>query len=121
MRWIPALSGGSCINLLCAHPPFQIDGNFAAASGVPWLLADSALDEITLLPALPSSWRHVAARGLRGVNGYTVDLTVQDGRLTYLRLVSGSGRDTILLLGGRRVALTLAPGAEIVNPAELMP
>ena len=113
--------GGSYINLLCAHPPFQIDGNFAAASGVPRLLADSALDEITLLPALPSSWRNVTARGLRVANGYTVDLTVQEGRLTYLRLVSGSGRPTTLRLGDRRVTLTLAPGAEIVNPAELMP
>ena len=117
-----ALSGGgSYINLLCAHPPFQIDGNFAAASGVPRLLADSALDEITLLPALPSSWRNVAARGLRAANGYTVDLTVQEGRLTYLRLVAGSGRPTTLRLGDRRVTLTMAPGAEIVNPAELMP
>lgn len=113
--------GGSYINLLCAHPPFQIDGNFAAASGVPRLLADSALDEITLLPALPSSWRNVTARGLRVANGYTVDLTVQEGRLTYLRLVSGSGRPTTLRLGDRRATLTLAPGAEIVNPAELMP
>ena len=117
-----ALSGGgSYINLLCAHPPFQIDGNFAAASGVPRLLADSAMDEITLLPALPSSWRNVAARGLQAANGYTVDLTVQEGRLTYLRLVAGSGRPTTLRLGDRRVTLTMAPGAEIVNPAELMP
>lgn len=117
-----ALSGGgSYINLLCAHPPFQIDGNFAAASGVPRLLADSALDEITLLPALPSSWRNVAARGLQAANGYNVDLTVQEGRLTYLRLVAGSGRPTTLRLGDRRVTLTMAPGAEIVNPAELMP
>ena len=88
---------------------------------MPRLLADSALDEITLLPALPSSWRNVAARGLRGANGYTIDLTVREGRLTYLRLVSGSGRPTILRLGDRRVTLTLAPGAEIVNPAALMP
>ena len=113
-------SGGSYISLLCAHPPFQIDGNFAAASGVPRLLVDSALDEVTLLPALPASWRNISARGLRGANGYTIDLTVRRGRLTYLRLVSGSGRPTTIRLHGRRLTLTLSPGEEIINPAELM-
>lgn len=112
--------GGSYKNLLCAHPPFQIDGNFAAASGVPRLLADSALDELTILPALPSAWRNVTASGLRGANGYTVDLKVENGRLTYLRLVSGSDKPTTIRLLSKRVTVTIPVGQEILNPVELM-
>lgn len=112
--------GGSYLNLFCAHPPFQIDGNFAAASGVPRLLIDSALDEIVLLPARPSTWKNLTARGLRGANGYTVDLTVRDGQLTELRLVSGSETPTRICLGPKTMTLCLAAGEEIRNPRELM-
>ncbi len=102
--------GGTYLNLFCAHPPYQIDGNMAASSGVPRLLIDSALDEITLLPALPSAWQNVTARGLRGANGYTVDLQVRGGRLTTVRLVSGSERPTRIRLGEKEQTLILAPG-----------
>lgn len=112
--------GGSYSSLLCAHPPFQIDGNFAAASGVPRLLIDSALDEITLLPALPTAWKNVKARGLSAANGYTVDLKVENGRLTWLHIVSGSSRPTVLRFGDKKLTLTLAVGEEITNPQGLM-
>jgi len=102
--------GGTYLNLFCAHPPYQIDGNMAASSGVPRLLIDSALDEITLLPALPSSWKNLTARGLRGANGYTVDLRVRDGKLTDVKLVSGCNRPTRVRVGNREQVLTLAPG-----------
>lgn len=113
-------SGGSYMNLFSAHPPFQIDGNFAAASGVPRLLVDSALDELTILPALPSSWKDVEARGLRGANGYTVDLKVEGGKLTYLKLISGSDRSTIIRLFDKRLTVSMPAGSEMLNPDELM-
>lgn len=112
--------GGSYLNLFCAHPPFQIDGNFAATSGVPCLLIDSALDEVVLLPALPDAWQNVSAIGLCGANGCIVDLRVRDGKLAYLKLRSGSARPTRIRLGKREMLLTLQPGEEIVNPAQLM-
>lgn len=113
-------SGGSYMNLFSAHPPFQIDGNFAAASGVPRLLVDSALDELTILPALPSAWRNVEAQGLRGANGYTVDLKVENGKLTYLKLISGSDRPTILRLFDKRLTVSMPAGNEMLDPVELM-
>ena len=112
--------GGSYANLFCAHPPFQIDGNFAAASGVPRLLMDSALDEIVLLPALPSAWQDVEAHGLRGANGYRVEIRVEGGRLVWLRLTAGSDRPTKIRLGEREIVLTLAKGESIVNPPTIM-
>ena len=112
--------GGSYLNLFCAHPPFQIDGNCAAASGVPRMLIDSALDEITILPAVPAAWRNITAKGLCGANGYTVDLTVKEGKLCSLRLVSSDARPTTIRLFDRKLRLTLQPGEELVNPAALM-
>ena len=112
--------GGSYINLFSAHPPFQIDGNLAAVSGVPRLLIDSAADEITLLPALPSCWKELGARGLRGANGYTADMRVKNGRLVELRLTSGSEAPTRVRLGRKSITLRLKPGETLVNPSGLM-
>ena len=112
--------GGSYINLFSAHPPFQIDGNFAAASGVPRLLIDSAADEITILPALPLPWENLTAHGLRGANGYEAALRVENGRLVELRLTSGSAAPTRVRIGSKSVVLTLQPGETIENPPELM-
>jgi len=92
--------GGTYPNLLDAHSPFQIDGNFGGSAGVLEMLVQSSLQvssmqrkqdrpqmesHVTLLPALPSSW---AAEGsLEGVcvrGGYELDFAWKDGRLTRL-------------------------------------
>jgi len=71
--------GGSYLNLLDAHPPFQIDGNFGACAGIAQLLAQDEGDKIHLLPALPKRWSgHV--RGLCLHGGAEADIVFRDGK-----------------------------------------
>jgi len=73
--------GGSYPNLLDAHPPFQIDGNFGACSGILQMLLQGDAEHPDFLPALPSSWDSGSLRGARLPGGKTVDLQWKHGKL----------------------------------------
>ena len=110
--------GGTYPNLLDAHSPFQIDGNFGSCAGVVEMLKQSdftvreglALTTLELLPALPENWKDGEVSGIRARGGITVSMTWRNSRVTALTLTAQQPVGLSLQMNGRQQQLTLKKG-----------
>lgn len=114
--------GGTYVNMLDAHPPFQIDGNFGVTAGIAEMLVQSHDGVIHLLPALPSAWPKGSVKGLVTRGGFVIDLAWDNGQLTALTIHSRLGGVARLRMNDKQplknaggAALTQAVG-ENPNP-----
>ena len=87
-------------NMLCAHPPFQIDGNFGFAAAVAEMLVQSRKGHILLLPALPDEWKDGNVRGMKAQGDITVDFEWREGRIHRVRLCSSHEQKVVLECNG---------------------
>lgn len=105
--------GGLYSNLLCSHPPFQIDGNFGYTAAVAEMLIQSHTGYIHLLPALPSAWKHGNVKGLRARGGFEIGMEWEDGTLTKAVIYAEKGGRTILFYDNKQKQINLKPGDKL--------
>jgi len=119
--------GGSYPNLFCAHPPFQIDGNFGGTAAIAEMLLQSHVSnskitngkqetdyEIHLLPALPSAWPNGKVRGLKARGGFEIDMEWEGGQLVTATLRSTGGTHCTVRCAQKRIPIMLTAGGEIL-------
>lgn len=80
-------------NLWCSHPPFQIDGNFGASSGMAEMLLQSHTAYLVPLAALPDAWSTGSVSGLVARGHFEVSMSWADKKLLQLTILSRSGGD----------------------------
>lgn len=116
--------GGTYPNLLDAHSPFQIDGNFGGCAGVLEMLVQSNFRmadskpsvSIELLPALPEQWKDGSVEGVCARGGIKVKMDWRNGRVESLMLTAQKACKIQLMMNGKERAVQLKKGKNMVNP-----
>ena len=83
-------------NLWCLHPPFQIDGNFGATSGVAEMLLQSHEGYIEPLPALPDAWAEGSYSGLVARGNFSVSAKWSGKKIKSLEILSRKGTECVV-------------------------
>jgi alpha-L-fucosidase 2 len=83
-------NGGTYPNLFCAHPPFQMDGNFGGTAGIAEMFIQSHAGFINLLPALPDNFASGSFSGLRVRGEGIVGASWETGKLQNATLEAGN-------------------------------
>jgi len=108
--------GGLYMNMLDACPPFQIDGNFGATSGITELLLQSHLRDDNgdyfqdILPALPSELSTGNISGIKGRGGFEISIEWESGNLAQVRVKSLLGNNLNLRYSGKLMQQTTNAG-----------
>jgi alpha-L-fucosidase 2 len=119
-------------NLFDAHPPFQIDGNFGATSGIaemllqshdPYATSLSAVQTgesamIFLLPALPSAFPTGRVEGLRARGAVDVSISWKEGKLERATLLAHENKKLRVRYAGKESDFQAKGGEPLeVTPA----
>ena len=105
---------GTYPNLFCAHPPFQIDGNFGGAAAIGEMLIQSHEGFINILPALPDEWSEGKLQGFKTRGGFIVDLEWSAGKVTQMTITGGWKKETSIKIPGQDfISVSLRPGQKV--------
>ena len=97
---------GTYPNLFCAHPPFQIDGNFGGTAGIAEMLIQSHDGFIELLPAIPDEWADGSFRGLRVRGGAEVSAKWSNHQLQRVEILASVDNEFRLKVPANATSVT---------------
>lgn len=100
--------GGSYPNLLCAHPPFQLDGNMGGTAGVSEMLLQSHEGFLDLLPALPAEWSAGEVSGLKARGNFVTDIRWENHEIRSAKIVAVDGGVLTVKTGQKMKMRTIA-------------
>lgn len=106
--------GGTYPNMLDAHTPYQIDGNFGGSAGMAEMIVQSSPEEIVLLPSLPQKWADGKISGIRTRTGMEVSLEWKNGKVVSAEIYAPRGGEAQLRANGTTTDLTLSRGEKKV-------
>ena len=101
-------ASGVANNILRQGTGSQVDGVFGYTAGIAEALVQSHAGEISLLPALPTTWAASGSvSGLRARGGYEVSMKWDKGRLIYAEISNPAGGSCNVRYNGRVVKVTV--------------
>ena len=111
--------GGSYSNLLCAHPPFQIDGNLGGTASIAEMLIQSHDKGMDILPALPDTWSSGQINGLMARGGFEVDIHWEENTLRSLVIKSRMDNEVQVRYEGKTRLVKAKPDEVVVLDGNL--
>jgi alpha-L-fucosidase 2 len=114
-----AAGGGLYVNLMDAHPPFQIDGNLGVTAGIAEMLLQSHRGFLDILPALPDAWQDGEVSGLRARGGFEVAIRWRGGKPARLAVRSLLGNALRVRWSDCRTEMPTDPDLEYVFNSRL--
>ena len=107
-------NGGTYANMMDAHPPFQIDGNYGATAGIMQLFLQHECGKIKILPALPAQCADGEITGIKTKGNVTVSITWNNHTVNKVTLVSPVSQTVLVEIGGNTERIVLNANEERV-------
>jgi alpha-L-fucosidase 2 len=93
---------------------FQIDANLGTPAAIYEMLLQSQAGVLHLLPALPAAFPNGSVRGIRGRDGFLVDLAWDKGELTRAVIHSTIGNPCKVRYSNKTATLNIKEGGCVV-------
>ncbi|MBK5263069.1 MAG: hypothetical protein JJE17_10975, partial [Peptostreptococcaceae bacterium] len=88
----------------------QSDANFGFTAGIAECLLQSHAGEISLLPALPVSWKNGSVTGLKARGSFEISMKWKDGALSGVDVLSRAGNKCSLYYKGKKITFDTKMG-----------